>query len=164
MLLLDGWALLGRPDLRAGEEALRRWVGAAALARPAPEGGVVVLSAPPGLPPVEALVRWDPGWHAERELAERAELRFPPAVRAVTLTGAPAALRQMVQSLAAAPGWAGAEVLGPVPAGELERLLVRVPPERGLQLADALRGAQGARSARKDPDPVRVQVDPLDLV
>jgi hypothetical protein len=27
-----------------------------------------------------------------------------------------------------------------------------------------LRAAQGARSARKDRDPVRVQVDPLDLV
>ena len=30
-LLLDGWALLGRPDLRAGEETLRRWMNAAAL-------------------------------------------------------------------------------------------------------------------------------------
>src|SRR5204862_7046495 len=30
-LLLDGWALLSRPDLRAGEEALRRWLNAAAL-------------------------------------------------------------------------------------------------------------------------------------
>jgi primosomal protein N' (replication factor Y) len=29
-LLLDGWAMLGRPDLRAGEDALRRWIGAAA--------------------------------------------------------------------------------------------------------------------------------------
>ncbi|MZE80235.1 primosome assembly protein PriA, partial [Streptomyces sp. SID5475] len=32
-LLLDGWAMLGRPDLRAGEETLRRWLGAAALVR-----------------------------------------------------------------------------------------------------------------------------------
>ncbi|MDT3400895.1 primosome assembly protein PriA, partial [Streptomyces sp. B1866] len=32
-LLLDGWALLGRPDLRAGEQALRRWLEAAALVR-----------------------------------------------------------------------------------------------------------------------------------
>ena len=33
-LLLDGWALLGRPSLRAAEEALRRWLNAAALVRP----------------------------------------------------------------------------------------------------------------------------------
>ena len=40
-LLLDGWALLGRPSLRAAEEALRRWLNAAALVRPAPrrQGG-----------------------------------------------------------------------------------------------------------------------------
>ena len=33
-LLLDGWALLGRPSLRAAEETLRRWLNAAALVRP----------------------------------------------------------------------------------------------------------------------------------
>lgn len=36
-LLLDGWAMVGRPDLRAGEEALRRWTAAAALVRGRPE-------------------------------------------------------------------------------------------------------------------------------
>ena len=41
-LLLDGWALLGRPSLRAAEEAMRRWLNAAALVRPA--GPVVVLA------------------------------------------------------------------------------------------------------------------------
>jgi primosomal protein N' (replication factor Y) len=39
-----------------------------------------------------------------------------------------------------------------------------VPPERGLFLADSLRAAQAVRSARKEREPVRVQVDPLDLV
>ncbi|MDQ0747110.1 primosomal protein N' (replication factor Y) [Streptomyces africanus] len=38
-LLLDGWAMLGRPDLRAGEDALRRWIAAGALVRPQPAGG-----------------------------------------------------------------------------------------------------------------------------
>src|SRR5690606_37277116 len=44
-VLLDGWALLGRADLRAAEEALRRWCNAAALVRPAAEGGQVVVLA-----------------------------------------------------------------------------------------------------------------------
>ena len=35
-VLLDGWALLGRPSLRASEEALRRWMNAAALVRSGP--------------------------------------------------------------------------------------------------------------------------------
>ena len=49
-LLLDGWALLDPPDLRAGEEALRRWLAAAALVRPAGAGGLVVVARRPGQP------------------------------------------------------------------------------------------------------------------
>jgi primosomal protein N' (replication factor Y) len=79
VLLLDSWALLTRADLRAGEEALRRWLTAAALARPAADGGRVVVVADGGLAPVQALLRWDPTWFAARELAERRELGFPPA-------------------------------------------------------------------------------------
>ena len=37
-LLLDGWALLSRADLRAAEETLRRWANAAALVRPGGAG------------------------------------------------------------------------------------------------------------------------------
>ncbi len=83
-LLLDGDALLNRPDLRAAEEALRRWRAAAALVRPASQGGAVVLSADPAAPAVQALVRGDPAGHAARELAERRELgcpRAPPSPR-----------------------------------------------------------------------------------
>jgi primosomal protein N' (replication factor Y) len=60
VLLLDTWALLGRADLRAGEEALRRWTAAAALARPRDDGGRVVVVGDRGLRQVQALVRWDP--------------------------------------------------------------------------------------------------------
>ena len=83
-LLLDGWALLGRPSLRAAEEALRKWLNAAALARP---GATVLISADASLPAVQALIRWDPVGHAERELAEREELGFPPAVRMAAVLG-----------------------------------------------------------------------------
>ena len=77
-ILLDAWALLGRPSLRAAEETLRRWMNAAALARPGPDGGSVVVVADASLPVVQALIRWDPATFADRELAERRELRFPP--------------------------------------------------------------------------------------
>ncbi len=160
-LLLDGWALLSRPDLRAAEEALRRWANAAALVRPAGGGGRVVVGADAGLAAVQALVRWDPAGFAERELAERAELGFPPARRFASLTGAPAAVADL---LAAARLPASAEPLGPVPAGEgTERLLLRVPRADGAALAAALHAAAAVRSARKAPDPVRIQLDPLEL-
>ncbi|MGQ5264241.1 primosomal protein N' [Micromonospora sp. ZYX-F-536] len=160
VLLLDSWALLTRADLRAGEEALRRWLAAAALARPAPDGRVVVV-ADGALAPVQALLRWDAGWFAGRELAERRELGFPPAVRMASVTGPAEAVADL---LAAARLPDDAEVLGPVPAEEgRERMLVRVPRARAAALAEALHSAAGVRAARKAADPVRLQVDPLSM-
>ena len=165
-LLLDGWALLGRPSLRAAEETLRRWLNAAALVRPA--GSVVVL-AEASLPAVQALVRWDPVGFAERELAERVELGFPPAVRMAAVTGPSAAIAEFVGS-AALPD--RAEILGPVPvepngaepgSDPAERALIRIPRTDGLALARALHAAQAARSARKDGGAVRVQLDPAEV-
>ncbi len=159
VLLLDGWAVLGRADLRAGEEALRRWFAAAALARAAPQGRVVVV-ADRALAPVQALVRWDPAGAAARELAERVELRFPPAVRMAGLVGTASALRQFLTAL---PDIARSDVLGPVPAGEgVERLLLRAPLAAGAPFAAALKAASAVRSAKKG-EPVRVEVDPRTL-
>jgi primosomal protein N' (replication factor Y) (superfamily II helicase) len=177
-VLLDGWALLGRASLRASEEALRRWLNAAALVRPAgprgpgADGGSVVVVAEATLLPVQALVRWDPVTHAERELAERRELRFPPAVRVAALTGPDRAVQDVI---AAAELPAGAEVLGPVPVADgrfdqqqdeaaAVRVLVRVDRRSGTALACALRAAQATRTARKDSGVVRLQLDPAELL
>ncbi|MCA1655052.1 MAG: primosome assembly protein PriA, partial [Pseudonocardiaceae bacterium] len=173
-LLLDGWALLGRADLRATEETLRRWMTAAALVRPAADGGRVVVLTESSMPPVQALVRWDPVWHARQELAARTELGFPPAVRMAAVDGPPKALAAFLTELALPPS---GEVLGPVPLGpvsvgeadrdgtaEKERALVRTTRADGRALAAALTTAQHARTARKEPDPIRVRLDPLELV
>ncbi|WP_431879795.1 primosomal protein N' [Amycolatopsis sacchari] len=168
-LLLDGWALLGRQDLRAAEETLRRWMAAGALVRPSSDGGRIVVGAEASLTPVQALMRWDPAWHAERELAERRELGFPPAVRMASLEGTPEAVAALLEELALPES---GEVLGPVPLGEpdeegrteRERALVRVPRSDGRTLASALAAAQARRVARKEPSPVRVQLDPLELI
>lgn len=161
-LLLDAWALLERADLRAGEEALRRWVNAAGLVRGAADGGAVVLVAPGGLRPVEALVRWSPAWFADAELAERRALGFPPAATVLTLTGPAAAVRSLVQAAQLPPS---VEVLGPVPHGDDDvRVLLRSPLERGDELVVAVRAGVAVRTARKEAGSVRVQRDPLDLV
>ncbi|MFI6854593.1 primosomal protein N' [Streptomyces sp. NPDC050416] len=176
-LLLDGWAMLGRPDLRAGEDALRRWIAAGALVRPQPAGGTVVVVAEPTLRPVQALVRWDPVGHAVRELAERAELGFPPVSRMAAVSGPAEAVTEFLRAAELPPE---AEVLGPVPlpvpaagrprragappAGEQwERALVRVPPGKGAALAGALKAAQAARMARGSAEPVWVRIDPADI-
>ncbi|MGW3011186.1 primosomal protein N' [Streptomyces sp. NPDC001219] len=176
-LLLDGWALLGRPDLRAGEEALRRWLGAAALVRGQAEGGTVAVIAEPTLRPVQALVRWDPVGHAVRELAERAELGFPPVSRMASVAGRTEDVTELLRS-AGLP--AGAEVLGPVPlpvpdparprrpgdpppGEQWERALVRVRPGQGAALAAALKAARAARLVKREGEAVRVRIDPPDL-
>jgi primosomal protein N' (replication factor Y) len=170
-LLLDGWALLSRPDLRVAEEALRRWLAAAALVVPHTDGGRVLVAADPGLPVVQALVRWDAVGHAAAELAARAEVGFPPAVRMAAVEGGAAAVAEV---LAAVPD--DVEVLGPVelddpaadpaatePGGPRERALLRVPRARGKVLGSALHAAQATRAARKATDPVRVRLDPVEI-
>ena len=169
-LLLDGAVLLARPELRAGEETLRRWFGAAALVRPASEGGRVVVIAESSTAAVQALVRWDPVGHAATELASRTELSLPPAMRLAAVDGPPPAVADL---LAALPD--DVEVLGPVelppgtklPGAEertegAERCLVRVPRTEGRTLARELHAAQAVRSARKEREAVRVLLDPLD--
>ncbi|WP_375475332.1 primosomal protein N' [uncultured Jatrophihabitans sp.] len=163
-LLLDGWALLARPDLRAAEEALRRWMNAAALVRP---DGAVIVGADAGVPVVQALIRWDPVGAAVRELAERAELGFPPAVRMAALTGPAPAVAELVAGLSLP---AGGELLGSAPvaaagvSGEpAERVLLRVPRGDGADLARQLHVSAAARSARRSAEPVRIELDPAAL-
>lgn len=169
-LLLDGWALLGRADLRATEDALRRWLNAAALVR---AHGQVVVMAEPALPTVQALVRWDPVGHARSEVDARAEVGFPPAVRLAAVDGSSEAVAEL---LAAATLPAGVEVLGPVPLppgarapfsgdsdAEVERILLRIDRRGGAALARALVAAQAVRSTHRSDAPLRVQIDPVDI-
>ncbi len=178
VLLLDAWALLDRASLDASVEALRRWLGAAALARAGADGGTVVLAgAPvhPALPAVEALVRWDPAWLAGRELAERAELALPPAVTMAQLVGPRAAVTEAVGRIDLGPA---VQRLGPLPyrraraeahtgrvgAGATPdvQVLLKVPREQRAALAAALAAMRAERSARKDPESVMVRMDLAD--
>ncbi len=158
VVVLDTWLSLARDDLRATEEALRRWLNAAALVRP---GGHVVAVGDPAHPVLQALVRWDPAGFARREAEERAAAHLPPAARIATLAGDLGALDDALHLLDLPDG---AEVLGPVPVpvGDEHRVVLRVPWSRGPELSRALGDLQRLRSARK-LDPVRVQVDPLTI-
>lgn len=172
-LLLDSWALLGRQDLRAAEDTLRRWMAAAALVRSRADGGSVAVIAESAIPTVQSLIRWDPVGHAESELNARAEVALPPAVHLAVLDGVPEAVNALLDLAELPPE---AETLGPVdlPPGArrppgiavdspLARMLVRVPRAGGLDLAAALRRAVNGLSARHDQQPVRVQMDPLHI-
>jgi primosomal protein N' (replication factor Y) len=68
VVLMDTWLLLARSDLRATEEAVRRWSNAAALVRPASDGGRVLAVGDATHPGLQALLRWDPSGLARREM------------------------------------------------------------------------------------------------
>jgi primosomal protein N' (replication factor Y) len=133
-----------------------------------------VVLAEATLPAVQALIRWDPVTFSERELAERAELGFPPAVRMAAVTGPP----EEVAAFVGAAGLPGrAEILGPIPVetaagvrggggehpAEASRALIRIGRGDGLELARALHAVQATRSARKDGGAIRVQLDPAEV-
>jgi len=175
-LLLDSWALLGRQDLRAAEDTLRRWMAAAALVRPRGaglSGGVVAVVAEASVPTVQALIRWDPVGHAEAELAARTDVALPPTVHMAALDGAGEAVTALLDEMRLPDS---AELLGPVPLPlgarrppgtpaetPVTRMLIRVRREQGLTLAAELRRGVAVVSARQTHEPVRVQIDPLHI-
>jgi primosomal protein N' (replication factor Y) len=162
VVLLDTWLLLARDSMRAAEEALRRWSNAVGLLRP---GGRALAVGAPEAPALQALVRWDQPGFATREADERREARLPPATRVATVTGDPGALDDALTLLGPPEQ---VEVLGPIVlptvdgADPQERAVLRVPSAEGPALSRALGDLQRLRSARK-LDPVRIQVDPIEI-
>lgn len=160
-VLLDAEVLLARADLRAGEEALRRWLAAVALVRGASDDGSVVVAGPASARAIQALVRLDPAGFAERELADRAEVGFPPVTRLVSLEGGVLAVEDAVGALHAETG---ATPLGPVPVADGEvRAMLRAPLATGSVLVSAAKAVQARRTAHKEDGSLRVRVDPAVL-
>ncbi|QGQ19349.1 primosomal protein N' [Cellulomonas sp. JZ18] len=168
-VLLDAAVASAGTRLGAESDALRRWLAAAALVRPAGDGGQVLLVGDGLVRPTQALVRWDPAGLASRELAERAELRLPPAVRVAAVTGT----RDAVAAVLGRLDLPDVEVLGPVPVQTPDggptldpevRALLRVPVAAGRALAQAVAASVAIRSARREGGTVRVAVDPVDLL
>ena len=159
VLLLDAWAMLDRPSLQSNEQAMRQWLAAAALCRPADDGGVVVLAGAEATSPVvRHLVRWAPAALAESELAERTALDLPPTRWTATLTGTPDAVRAAASTV---PGWLERFGPAPLPGPEPQvRLLLRAPADRAGQASGAITALRTSRSLARAKDHLSVRVDP----
>ena len=162
VLLLDTWALLTRADLRAGEETLRRWLAAAALARPAaagrPGGGRrrrrrcppcrrCCGSIPAGTP--------SGSWPSAGSSGSRRRSGWPPS------PAAPAAVADLLGGAAAAGRRRGAR-----PGAGRRR--TRSACWCGCRAASRAGAGRRAARRRRGPqrrarttDPVRIQLDPL---
>lgn len=183
-LLLDGDSLLRRENLRAGEDAVRRWFNAAALVRPATEGGIVVITAD-DTAAVGALLRWDPAGYAQRELGLRTELHLPPAVRVASVTGGRTAVGHFTESVTGRLKAEGVElrVAGPAPlltghpasagkagantanaASEDVRTLLFIPYGQAATVTRILRAVKAASAAKRTDDPVQLRLDGVDVL
>jgi len=146
VLLLDGESMVARESLRVGEDCLRWWSNASALAaRRAP---IVLVGVGGAL--ASTLATWNQAEYARSELDDRRALRFPPAVRVATLTGTIEAVANAIGTVEVAP----LDVLGPVDTGGGSvRTIVRFDYAHGGAIASGLR-AEVVRNATKRRRPV----------
>ncbi len=175
-LLLDGDSLLRRENLRAGEDTVRRWFNAAALVRPASDGGLVVITATESVA-VGALLRWDPAGYARRELELRMELQLPPAVRVASVTGPRAAVVHFTAAVEHQLADSGLTLrtAGPAPVllvglptpqrvGEDVRTLLFFPYGQAGLVTHVLRSTKAAAAAKRSEEPVQVRLDGVDVL
>ncbi|MBT9607108.1 primosomal protein N' [Microbacterium sp.] len=171
VILLDGDRMLQNEALRVGEHCLRWWSNAAALAAP---GAPVHLVGVAG-PVARALATWTQPAYARAELADRAPLRMPPAVRVASVEGHARSVDTLLAELReSVPDLDALAVLGPVdtstaPDTPTSRALVRFDYAQGRAVAEALRAgviadALRARKSTKDRGPrprntLRVRLD-----
>jgi primosomal protein N' (replication factor Y) len=146
VLLLDGERMVARESLRVGEDCLRWWSNAVALAS---RGAPTVLVGVGGAL-ATAMATWRLSSYASTELEDRRRLRFPPAVRVATVTGSASAVEKAVATVAsesAAEAGPSTDVLGPVEVeGGGVRAIVRFDYAVGVAVASALR-AEVVRNA-----------------
>jgi primosomal protein N' (replication factor Y) len=162
VLLLDGDRMVARESLRVGEDCLRWWSDAAALAA---DGAPVVLVGVGGAL-AAAMVTGRQADYARVELVDRRALRFPPVVRVATVTGLPDAVSS---ALAALPD--GVDPVGTTVTDGAARAIVRFDYAHGAAVALALRSevirqatarrkaVPGSPRRGRQPLPLRVHFD-----
>ncbi|MGO4534251.1 primosomal protein N' [Leifsonia sp. 2MCAF36] len=142
VLLLDGERMLARESLHVAEDCLRWWQSAAALAAPAAPTLLVGVSGPLARDfATGRLVEF-----AHEELADRRELRFPPAVRLASVTGTEATVTEVLEAVDAS---LLIDVLGPAPV-EDDRAAARSGPDlvRAVLRFEYAHGADVAAEVR----------------
>lgn len=155
VLLLDGERMLARESLHVAEDCLRWWQSAAGLAAPGAPTVLVGVSGPLARDfATQRLVEF-----AHGELVDRRELRFPPAVRLASVTGAEATVAEV---LAAVDPALLIDVLGPAPveadpgparatrpSTDQVRAVLRFEYARGAEVAAAVRASVVKNATRR---------------
>lgn len=156
-VVVDADSLLRAPHYRAVEDALRLLARAAGAAGRGRGRRMVVQTADPGHPALEALRRADPLPLLAAEAASRVASGFPPSgeIIALEVAGAPEGADEDLRAVVAGR----AEVHGPAVRGGRTRWLLQGKDLRGPRVM--LRRL--VQDWRDDGARVRVDADPIDL-
>lgn len=132
VVILDARDALARDTLRATEDAVRTWANA--ISKLSRTGRVVLVGVSGEL--TTDLPLWSLREIASKELAERTELRFPPALRVLSALGN----KENIEITRERLNQAGAEVIGVTPADQGEfKLLARFSYGHGEAIAKLVR-------------------------
>lgn len=170
VVILDAQQSLSRDSLRATEDSVRGWSNAIALMAASGAAALVGINGTLG----QDFALWNQEALAQRELASRNELRFPPAIRMATVTSSSELIKHMQQQLLEHNL---CEVLGPVSvANNLvseSRLILKFEYSNGLKLAALLKAlslqigaGQVNRSVRsgKSQRVFRIKMDDIEVI
>jgi primosomal protein N' (replication factor Y) len=151
VLIVDGDRELQRPGLRTSENCLRWWGTAAAFAS---DSGVVVLANVDG---AFAASFASGDWEAivTDELRDRRALGFPPATRAIAVSGTIADLT----TVRALPELVGHRIVGPATVGKTHRIVVLADYASSPTVIAAVR----AHIVASSTSTLRVHCDDLDV-
>ena len=186
VVILDAWTSLYAPGIDARIDALTAWMRAAALCVSRRRGGQVLLIGEADSTLAQSLVTWDGRVLAAKELEEREETAFPPAVGLAAVWGDRKAVMQALNRIGALTGDLAVltvqgedvpAVLGPVPIapdatlnrqldGTVDRVraLVRIDRERTTELAGLLRVAVAKHVASREAGELRFKINPKDVL
>ena len=157
IVLTDCEMLLNRPLLRSEEFARLHWRTALAQLQ---QNGYIYLDLPHGHREVQSLIRGNYFFSINQELSERKELRLPPFVSILRLSGTPRVIAQLHATLTSE--FSSLSIHKEAISEKSAQLIVRAPFDRLHELKKALSDMQRIRSAKK-LEPINIEVDPLDL-
>ncbi|MCL1923190.1 MAG: hypothetical protein FWG15_04950 [Propionibacteriaceae bacterium] len=158
-VIMDGAAVLSRPDIRTSEDALRAWLRVISMVKPGRDGGTVLIIGPGEDRTVQATLRLDPRGFAGRELADRQEAGFPPASRMAIFTGDEEGVAWVASQLQEVEY---VQSIGPViePDEEQWQLIARVPSSRGKDFAILITSIASRRSKSRNKGKLSWRLDP----
>ncbi|MDO4909947.1 MAG: primosomal protein N' [Corynebacterium sp.] len=183
LIIVDTWAHLNWPDLRAHEQALATWARAANMLGP---DSHVVISVDQELPIVNHFVQWDMVAAAKEELQTRMDTGLPPAKTMAAVDAPATIINRIIESIdnpnpnldGASPLPEGIILLGPTDLpigmklpgeydqarfGPPQRIFFQAELGKGDIMVRYLRSLRASRNARKEDLPLRIQVDPIHI-